>query len=991
MIHPSRHILSALCFVAIGLLALFWGFPDRTHHFASEASAKTDRAGTYDLGKGRVLTKVIGHVRTHYVDRTRIRLDDMAVRAAQAIQRSVPEVMVKVERGPDDKATALWVSVGERSKKFELGKVSDLYELNWKLMDMFGFLARHLPPETDLESVEYGGVNGVLGTLDPHSLLLSPKMFRDMQVGTKGKFGGLGIVISTRDGFLTVMSVMNSTPAERAGLLSGDIIIQVGEESTVNMPLNDAVSRLRGSPGSPVTLWVRRKGVSDLTAYKIVREEIRIRSVEHKELGKGIGYARVRNFQATTSADLGDALEALEAKNSLTGLVLDLRENPGGLLDQAIAVSDHFLPTGNIVTTVKEGAQEREERHATLAGTRAKLPIVVLINRGSASASEIVAGALKHNNRATIMGTTSYGKGSVQVLYRLDDAALKLTVAQYLTPGDISIQSVGIVPDIEILNIRIDEDHIDLHSDAEAERGEANLKSHLTSAKTTRTQSAIQLKMLQKPPRKSSETSKDAPADSLSLLARDMLLAARSTDRKKALVQAGPTLAKRAALEDKSVAKALKKLGVQWTQGKTPARPKLKLSFKFESAKSIVQAGEKISLVASLTNQGTQTIHRVHGVVHSAVASLDGKEVVFGACAPGETRRWVVPVNIPDSQHAAADLVRLELFAHDQPIGVETHRPIQIEAHARPVFSYAAQVVDPADAGGNGNGMIQRGEAWTLAVRVFNQGKGDAQDVLATIKNESGEYVFIDSGRASLGLIKAGESKVARFKVRVKVPLHERHVRVKLTMIDQTIRTWSHDEITLPVFPAEFEGGRQSAGWVRVGPEGATLHGGAHRDTLTLGTLPKEADLRVVGETSHYWKVRSAATQEGLSASGWVPKRSAKKLSVAPAKGAHFLPTPQYSAPELTLASRDTLLTTDETLTLQGRVSFDSHGPRKRTRSFYIFRGKDKVFFQSGTAALPAFDFNATVPLKKGANDLVLVARESNTHVSRTYLTVFRR
>ena len=300
----------------------------------------------------------------------------------------VAEVLVSVERDGKSRPQAISASVGEQKQRFELTRLRDLYELNWKLMDIFRFLQRHLPPATDLEDIEYAAVNGLLSTLDPHSVLLTPQVYREMQLGTHGKFGGLGIVISIRDGVLTVMSVMDETPAFREGLKSGDRILQIGEESSVNMRLNEAVNRLRGEPGSQVTIQVRREGHGDLLSFTITREEIRVRAVDHHGLEEGLGYVRIRSFQGNTFDDLNEVLALLSKRpEGLTGLVLDLRENPGGLLDQAIKVSDLFLKQGTIVSTIREGARQREERHATNAGTSDALPVVVLINRGSASAS----------------------------------------------------------------------------------------------------------------------------------------------------------------------------------------------------------------------------------------------------------------------------------------------------------------------------------------------------------------------------------------------------------------------------------------------------------------------------------------------------------------------------------------------------------------------------------------------------------------------------
>jgi len=909
----------------------------------------------------------------------------MAVKAVQAIQRSVPEVMVRIEKNKKDEATKFSVSVGDKTREFSLQKVTDLYELNWKLMDVYDFLANHLPTTSDLENIEYTSINGALATLDPHSILLSPRMFREMQVGTKGKFGGLGIVISVRDGFLTVMSVMSSTPAERSGIKSGDRIVQIGEESTVNMPLNDAVSRLRGKPGTSVTIWVRRKGDTKLRSFPIVREEIQIRSVEHKALSNGIGYIKIRNFQANTTRDLKASLKELASKEALDGLVLDLRENPGGLLDQAIEVSDVFIEQGNIVTTVKDGAQEREERHATKEGTLTKLPIVVLINRGSASASEIVAGALKHNNRGTIMGSVSYGKGSVQVLYRLDDAALKLTIAQYLTPGDISIQSVGIVPDIEILPINIDKEALNLHSGESSRRGEANLKSHLTNTKAKRAKSHTLLKLLHQP-----EKNEAGGPDQLTQLGQDFLLAARSNNRNKALIQSSSMLVTRARTEDNAIAAKLTGLGVNWEDGTNPSKVLIDSKLSLDGPKTTIKAGDKVTLRADITNRSKRPIYRIHGVMESAIGFIDGVELVFGKLNPGETRQWSTELSVPNSQHTSADAIRLSLYSNDKPLTQEVTHEVDIEGHVRPLFGYSAQIFDEKKRGGNGNGLVQRGETIELAIMVYNEGTGDALDVMTTIKNESGEHVYIDEGRMTLGAIPAGSAKMARFKLRVKAPLKERHVRLKLSIIDQKIRTWAHDELSLPVFPDGFKGGRTKNGWVVVGESGAELKSGAHRDTASLLELPSGLALRVIKETQDYFEVRGST---GLGVSkhrGWLLKAKTDWSKTAPKTVGSWNPKSKYHAPDITFKTKENFVTDSKTFSLKGQARFDEDSPRK-TRSFYVFRGEDKVFFQSGNSSSSMINFEAKIPLKKGSNDMVLVARESNTHVTRRYLTVFRK
>ena len=308
---------------------------------------------------------------------------------------------------------------------------------------------------------------GMLHTLDPHSVFLSPDAYRDMNVQTSGAFGGLGIVIAVRDQQLTVMRPMPGTPAERAGIKRFDRIVKIENESTLNMPLEDAVRRLRGDPETPVTLWLVREGEDGWTEPKpfpLMREIIKVRSVESQGLDGDVLYVKVKNFQSSTTDEVSAALQKHDGIDTLKGLVLDLRGNPGGLLDQSVKLADLFLEEGVLVETVgfSEG---KEERLAVAKGTEPPYPIVVLVNGSSASASEILAGALKNHKRAVIVGQQSFGKGSVQLVFpevTPEKAALKLTIAQYLTPGSISIQGVGITPDIELDPMTVDPLEMDL-------------------------------------------------------------------------------------------------------------------------------------------------------------------------------------------------------------------------------------------------------------------------------------------------------------------------------------------------------------------------------------------------------------------------------------------------------------------------------------------------------------------------------------------------
>ncbi|MCA9518875.1 MAG: PDZ domain-containing protein, partial [Myxococcales bacterium] len=577
----QRLWISIGCFAAALALTVAMDFGADRGPFFQAATAKTDRAGTYDLAKGRFLSRVIGHVRAHYVDPDRIAPREMAVAALVAIQRDVPEVMVTVERDKKSKEPVSVDVVADAAKKtFALDRVGDLYELNWKLLEIYEFLEKNLPAQANLQDVEFSSVNGLLSTLDPHSLLLPPRIYREMQLGQKGRFGGLGLSIGVDDGTLAVMSVMPETPAAESGVQAGDLILQIDAESTVSMTLSEAANLLRGEPGTKVTLWLRRDGWDQAKPVELTRREISVSSVDDEPLPDGLGYVHIRNFQENTGEDLRAALERLQArKGGLTGLVLDLRDNPGGLLDQAIAVSDTFIDHGTIVTTVREGAREREENHATSANTLSELPIVVLINRGSASASEIVAGALKRNDRAVILGERSFGKGSVQVVYKIDEAALKLTIAQYLTPGDLSIQSVGIIPDIDVIPIAVGAGDLDLHPASADDKGEAGLASHLDNARAREDiRPAAQLRLLESGDAEGSHHRRRGEPfveDARVKLAHELLLAAPAPNRKQALIQATGFLARRQATEEARLVAELQKVGVDWRAGEAVGKPRV--------------------------------------------------------------------------------------------------------------------------------------------------------------------------------------------------------------------------------------------------------------------------------------------------------------------------------------------------------------------------------------------------------------------------------
>ncbi|WP_020395024.1 S41 family peptidase [Thiolinea disciformis] len=330
-----------------------------------------------------------------------------------------------------------------------------------KFSEVYTRIKKDYVETPDSKELINNAIRGMVSGLDPHSDYLDEESFKELQVGTTGEFGGLGIEVGMEDGFVKVISPIDDTPAKKAGLEAGDLIIRLDEKPVKGMSLNEAVKLMRGKPGSNIDLLIVREGKDKPFKVTITRDIIKVQSVKTKMLDPGYAYVRISSFQSKTTDDLLAAVEKLklENKGSLRGLVLDLRNNPGGVLTGAVGVSDAFLNDGKIVYTEGRVEDAKMEYTARDGDELDGAPLVVLVNQGSASASEIVSGALQDHHRALIVGQKTFGKGSVQTVLPLDETtALKLTTARYFTPSGRSIQAEGIVPDIEIKPLKVSED-----------------------------------------------------------------------------------------------------------------------------------------------------------------------------------------------------------------------------------------------------------------------------------------------------------------------------------------------------------------------------------------------------------------------------------------------------------------------------------------------------------------------------------------------------
>jgi carboxyl-terminal processing protease len=998
----NRLVLPALAVTAVaGAFAVSFLLPHNGLDYTIDGSARAQAARQrepYDLTQLAVLNRAILEVKDHYVEPERVNWQRMLLAGLNNIQRSVAPVLVHYEDGDDH----LMVQVNDQRHQFRVDDVNAPWTLSDRFKEIFHFLQQNLGDEEDLElrDIEYAAVNGMLRTLDPHTVLLTPDIFEEMQMSTRGEFGGLGIVISIRDGHLTVIRPIDNTPASNAGIERGDRIVQINEESTLNMPLSEAVNRLRGAPGSNVNVWVSRKAPSGSWGQRrrvpLVRAVIRIESVEHKMLADNVGYIKINNFQGNTSEDMRSALAELHQQN-LRGLVLDLRGNPGGLLDQAVRVADAFLPRGTIVTTSSQDPSEHEVKEAVERGTEPNYPMVVLINGSSASASEIVAGALKNHDRALVVGETSFGKGSVQVLYNFNDgSALKLTIAQYLTPGDVSIQGVGIVPDIAIDPMTVDREDMDIEVDRNHGVREADLESHLTHASARGLQtsatvmryyldSATRRRLLEAGP---NEEENEEEGEFLTHFSQQLLARAERPGRREMLADSHDVIAQVAEQEMRKAIAELRRIGVDWSLGEDAGASEVRVEVSTDKPENVATAGDDFNLRVKVTNVGEHPLYQLRARTKSDNGLFDDRELVFGHLAPGQSREWTTHLGqcltendrrtcrIPRGTPDRADGLRIEFEEAHGHVPAPVELRTTIHALPKPQFAYSLQVTDDQ---GNGDGRIQRGERGNIYMHIKNVGPGGTYDMQANLRSLSGSGVLLREGRFELENMSPGDERIVRFGFEVLPDFEHDEIKFEVAAVDTDLREAVSTRLEVPVSDA---GAAPTArnGHVRLG-EGTRLLEAPDASAPSFAHVTEPIVLPVVAELGGFVHI----TLEG-GQPAWVAAADAQAASRV-ARGGALAYDLDESPPRLTVENETGLVTRDDHLRIRGQATDDQH-----VRDLYVFAGINKVYYQNNRQGgdRRQAEFATDVPLHPGVNYITVVVRERDDVVSRKTLVVRR-
>jgi carboxyl-terminal processing protease len=976
------------------------------------AIAKPGAKTPYDLTRLEAVNQTLKYIRKRYVDPDRVKPRDMLLSALNYVQGDVAQVIVLP-------TTDGWVTVrvDTHEKKWRVDDVLGPWDVAAKLRQIFAFLQEHLKDaDVELRDVEYAACNGILRTLDPHSVFMSPDAYKEMNLSTSGHFGGLGIVISIRDQLLTIIRPMPNTPAWRAGLKRYDRIMKIKSESTLNMPLDDAVRRLRGDPGTKVSVWIAREGEGGWAGtreFVLTRERIQVPSVVSQRLADGVGYVRLKQFQQTSTAEVSQILDDFRKAGAIRGLVLDLRGNPGGLLDQASKVADLFLKQGTIVATVG-AAEGREEKRATAPGTEPDYPMVVLISGSSASASEIVAGALKNLGRAVIVGQTTFGKGSVQLVFpevTRDNAALKLTIAQYLTPGDTSIQGVGVTPHIELDPMTVDRLELDLTQRASSPK-EKDLSKHLSSYRTAAPGSPAQVVRYYFPQQERQEWRElggeleDEFTEDFAISFAQRLATKLPPGRNaEAQLRAVSDLIEstREAEIDK-VARELTKLGVDWSVPNVepvpgPAKDQFEVQVSTSRPGDTVTAGEIIDLKVSVKNNGDEPVYRLRAITESENPYFDKRELVLGKIDPGQTQETSTPLawceiegrppgsvrpkpkdakrvcKIPRDAHQRSDGVKVHFSAAGDhaPASVEI-RP-SIKALPRPLFQYSYQIID--DIRGNGDGLLQRGEQATMYLTVKNVGEGRSYETQANLANRSGEGVLLRKGRFDISNMKRGEVRKVAFTFDVLKQLSEPEVVLGLSVGDRDLREFATEKIKIPVAkPAPLAPATGSATTTR----GTLLLPNSRGQGDAFGRLASDTAVKRLAVTEGMTKVDLGSGRFAFVSSGDLREGGAPTAS-APFDQIYTHAPPQLEVKAAAMATRQDQVRVDV-------EAFDS----ERLLDMYMYVGPRKLHYQSNRQGADPHraSFTLDAPLQPGVNLITVVARETPDTTTRRTVVVRR-
>ena len=966
-------------FLKNGYLALALGTIIALSFFLIAEPVSLDRK--YNSQSIKIAEDTLKHVNKFYLDKDKIDYAKMLEKGVSSLETFLDDVLVEF---PQDRGDVFAVHVREKAKKFKEKESPSPNDVTSTLGQVVSFVLSNTGTEDrTVKNIEYSISDSMLKVLDPHSAMIPPDIYKEFLIDTEGSFGGLGIVVGIRDGQLTVISPIEGTPAYRSGIKTKDRIVQIENESTINMPLLEAVGKLRGKKGTKVNLLISRKNFSKPRKFSIVRDTIKIESVEGFDLEDDILYLRIRNFQKNTSSDLKKEIST--RSNSINGIILDLRGNPGGLLSEAEKVADLFLSSGTIMTT--KARDYAKTYRATTKQPEYKGKVIVLVDQGSASASEIVAGALKNNKRALVVGKRSFGKGSVQKVFEFEDgAALKLTIAKYLTPGNISIQDSGITPDIFLQGSVITEDKVVYNPLPEKREDgeEADLPIPEFTIKYIDESLAPQEDEEEIQPEESltkAQKLEKLKNDFYVKLSSRMLLA-------KTREQMYATAADFSNAQLEEIRTRIEDTGIDWSAGETK-RPSV--SVQTVPSKTVFRAGEEGFLKIKVTNSGPDPIYRLSAVTDCENRIYSDGELLFGKLLPGQSKSSRVKFSVPKWVTTREDSIKLIFTSSGNKTFTEENLLVKTMADMRPVYSHNHEVVDDGRFGsqGNGNGHAELEETIVLNIKLKNIGDGTSEKTVATLKNLSGNDVFLEKGRVELENFRPRETRLVPFRFRQSGEAGE--TEFELLVMDEDFREIKTQKIILPVSAQERPFFPTSAKKTALFKDSSSILGGTFHAAPEVAVAQRNSMVKILGTSGRWIRVEGKN-----SLAGWVEEKAVKV-----ARASYDGPSGEASDENRTDGAGQEISVLEETfeeppfimisdfpmsteaskITVEGSVR-----DTDRIESVSVWKKDDKVkLFTPGKNNVPLL-FPLT--LEEGMNLFTIVAKDEKGMTSRRTLAI---
>jgi carboxyl-terminal processing protease len=983
-------------FGCIAIIVLFLLPINLEHH----ANAQT---GRYRLSSLYYLSKIAFLVSKNYVEQNQIDPNKMFREALNQIQRTVPSVMVRFHK--NNKYVDVYVD--QKHKRFKVPSLPMIFSVPYNLRSIFKFIEKNYHGDIEQRKIEFAAITGMLRTLDSHTSFLPPSFYQDMQMHTRGSFGGLGIVIQSRDGFLTVVSPMPDTPASRAGIRPLDRIVRIGDESTINMDLNDAVNRLRGEPGTKVEIWIQRKGISQPKQFILTRAIINVQSISTHLLPNNIAYIHIKNFQQDTTFRIRQALQQFRKQGKVRGLILDLRNNPGGLLTQSIQVADLFLDKGVIVTHAG-GSSQREVHRAHRSRTEPKYPMAVLVNQGSASASEIVAGAIKNHNRGLIFGQRTYGKGTVQILYPIDApryakderSALKLTVAQYLTPGDISIQDIGIQPDIELRAVNIAENQVHFFGVTE-ERKTKELPKYLKGIHEKQ-ESLFTISYFDSRSEKerideqdeSYSNDKKFKMDFDIEIAHKMLSHNPPWQRMSFFEKIQNNLKQVLQEENNKIHTAFNQVGINWNSPKKLDNRTPTLSIKYRLLPSLkkgeqsprgnmVQAGSDFRLQVTVRNNSPYPVYRVRAMTISNYWFLNRKEFVFGLIPANQSKTWTVDLKLPTWLPNQYHRIKLDIRSAYKEFKHREYIDLRIVGQPRPRydFSYALELVSNKFEGDD-----QPGDTYALRVTARNSGVGPSQQAIGVLRNKmDGPGLFIQMGRIQFGTLQPGKHATGWFYFRVHPQFRDKTLDMQISIFDSELHTTATRQISFKLQPDKLKELPLASKWIKINEQMAWIYNEPDFQVARIAQVMKGTRLQAFARLGAFYQIRLPSSAWGNIDKrtpkrhrsqwfGWIAARDVLSTTSAPQR--RYKPKIQLYwqavTPEIYVqAPKYPQPVFNSNFILKGNIRNNVS-----LLDAYILVNGEKVFYRS-LRNIPKLRLNESITLKPGINHILIVAREN--------------